>query len=220
MKDQYPNAVMRICAEIVVMISDASKPSAVCNLADLHERIIGRFDTVIKLCRIGSLSGDAALELLYPLAALADETFLGIPQYRLYWSERLLQLRYFGEADAGTKFFLKLKILMSSSSPDADVLGLYFISLALGMKGIYGVGGRDARYRVRIFEELGVMLRGIRRKGRGARAASLAVDRREKRIWALIRPVIYLCAVSLVMIAVAVFHFIAGSGLSRFLDDF
>jgi len=106
----------------------------------------------------------AATELIYPLVALVDETLLSNPKYRHYWTERPLQLRYFGEVIAGTKFFAKLEDHIQTDEPDAEVLEIYFISLALGLKGMYG--GEEAKRRAGIMERLGMMLMEIRNNNR------------------------------------------------------
>jgi type IV/VI secretion system ImpK/VasF family protein len=215
---RYPHVAMLVCAEIIVIVTEAAKETAACNLEELHDRICAKFDSVIKECKINLLSEDAALELLYPLAALVDETFLSVPRYRYYWAERPLQLRYFGEAAAGTELFSRLEKHMKAKVPKVEVLDLYFIALALGLKGMYSA--RDDRRCVKIFENLGVMLRNIRRKGREAAAAPVSVDKRESVMPRLITPAVYLGLLTLITIVTAVIYFTSRAGLLKILNHF
>ncbi|MCL2218437.1 MAG: DotU family type IV/VI secretion system protein [Chitinispirillia bacterium] len=212
-----PRAVTQTCAEIVAVIIDASKPSSTCNPAELHESLCARFDAVIKRCKVSSLPDNAAPDLLYPLAALADETFLSIPQYRYYWSERPLQLRYFGEAEAGTKFFSRLEAHINVKPPRREVLELYFTALALGLKGMYGVDGGDQRRRLKTFEDLGVMLRSTRKRDGGE---AVSVDRKESFVSKVMMPLIYVVPVLLIIVAAAVAWLTSRADLLKFLDNF
>jgi len=215
---RYPRAALHACAAIIIAVSEAAERSAACCIAELHHCVCAKFDSVIRLCRARSLPDSAARELLYPLAALADETFLSIPQYRSYWSENLLQLRYFEETAAGITFFTRLEKHVTAKTPRKEVLELYFVSLALGLKGMYGVDSAgDLRRRRKIFEDLGDMLRDIRNRGRGAPASADTgeiirkgvarnappVDGRESVISKLMTPVLLYPAATLALMAVA-----------------
>jgi type IV/VI secretion system ImpK/VasF family protein len=215
---EYPRAVIKTCAEVVVIVTGIPKQSSAVNMEDLYGRVCAKFDSVIKQCKVNSLPGDAALELIYPLAALVDETILSIPQCRFFWSERPLQLRYFREVAAGTTFFSRLESRMKAKNPQTDVLELYFIGLALGLKGMHTA--HDPRQCVRIFENLGIMLKNIRRRKRNARTA-VPVNR-EKRPAVSKRAVLaaYPAIVIIVMISVAVVYRAACNDLLKFLVHF
>jgi len=184
---QYPHRAMRLCAEIVSKVTELqTRPScpSIIDLDGFHADMCAGFDAIIKHCRRKSLPGHAAPELIYPLTALVDETLLSNPKYRAYWTERPLQLRYFGEVIAGTKFFAKLETHIQSDNPCVEILETYFISLALGLKGMYG--GEEAKRCAKITERLGGMLIDIRNKNR---KAIDTVDRSKKsvpwRLWIL-----------------------------------
>jgi type IV/VI secretion system ImpK/VasF family protein len=173
---QYPRRAMRHCAEIINKITTIPTLPSIIDMDDLHASMRAEFDAVIKLCRQKSLPDDAAPELIYPLAALVDETLLSAPKYRGYWTERPLQLRYFGEVIAGTKFFEKLEAHIQAAKPNVEILEIYFISLALGLKGMYG--GEEAKRCAKITEKLGAMLIDIRNK---SGKTPEAVDKPERR---------------------------------------
>jgi type IV/VI secretion system ImpK/VasF family protein len=182
---KYPRRVMRLCAEIINKVTEIPTLPSVIDLDDFHAAMCADFDAIIKHCRQKSLPDRAAPELIYPLAALADETLLSDPKYRYYWTERPLQLRYFGEVIAGTKFFAKLEARIQAGEPNMEILEIYFISLALGLKGMYG--GEEAKRCAKITERLGTMLIDIRNK---SKKAAQAIDKPEKhsrrwRMWTL-----------------------------------
>ncbi|MDR2577913.1 MAG: DotU family type IV/VI secretion system protein [Chitinispirillales bacterium] len=221
---KYPRAAIHACMEIVVIAVEISKQpgqSAAHDLSGLHERLCGRFDSVIKHCKAASLPDGAARELLYPLAALADEVVLSVPHYRFYWSERLLQLRYFGEAEAGTKFFLKLEKLMNGENPKKEVLEFYFISLALGLKGMYG--SNEARQREKTFQNLGAMLKNIRHTNREAWSGAnefAEVDKRKHAGRTFVLPIVYAGFAFVVTAVAAAAYFIARKNLLNLLEHF
>jgi len=173
---QYPRRAMRLCAEIINKVTTIPTLPSIIDMDDFHASMCVKFDAIIKLCRQKSMPAQAASELIYPLAALVDETLLSAPRYRYYWTERPLQLRYFGEVIAGTKFFAKLEAHIQAAKPNAEILEIYFISLALGLKGMYG--GEEAKRCAKITEKLGTMLMDIRNKNR---KTPEAIDISEKR---------------------------------------
>jgi len=185
MNYQYPSKAIKLRAEIINKLTDIPTLQPV-DLDDFHASIRAKFDAVIRHCRRKSLPDRAAPELIYPLAALVDETLLSNPKYRYYWTERPLQLRYFGEVIAGTKFFAKLESHIQADVPNVEILETYFISLAMGLKGMYG--GEEAKRCAKITERLGAALINLRTKNR---KPPEAIDKPEKhitpwRIWVLI----------------------------------
>jgi type IV/VI secretion system ImpK/VasF family protein len=214
---QYPRQAVRLCAEIINAVTGFPTLPSIVDLEALHASVSAKFDAVIKHCRVKSLPESAALELIYPLAALVDETLLSDPGSRGYWAERPLQLRYFGEVLAGTKFFAKLDAHTQADEPCVEILEAYFVSLALGLKGMYG--GDEARRCSRVMESLGVMLMDIRAKGGGE---AEAVDRREKPGWparaAVIASLIGATAVS--ALATAAYYAASLNSLYGFLGGF
>jgi type IV/VI secretion system ImpK/VasF family protein len=210
---KYPRRAIRLCTEIINRITEIPTLPSV-DLNEFHASICAKFDAVIRYCRRKSMPAGAATELIYPLVALADETLLSNPKYRHYWTERPLQLRYFGEVIAGTKFFAKLEAHIQADEPDAEILEIYFISLALGLKGMYG--GEEAKRRSGIMESLGAILMDIHNRNR--RAADL-IDKPEKppRSWRLWTLATLTAAAAVLMVITAVLRDTAIRNLIEFL---
>jgi type IV/VI secretion system ImpK/VasF family protein len=206
---------MRICSEIVNRVTEIPSLPSIVDLDGLHSEICAEFDAIIKRCRQKALPDAAASELIYPLAALVDETLLSNPKYRYYWTERPLQLRYFGEVIAGTRFFAKLEAHIQASEPSPEILKIYFISLALGLKGMYG--GAEAKRCAKITENLGAMLIDIHNRNK---KRIDAVDKQENTAvsWRLLTLAVLTGTAAVLMIATAVFGSVSIKGLVEFLS--
>jgi type VI secretion system protein ImpK len=74
----------------------------------------------------------------FALAAFVDEAVLSGP-LKEEWEKYPLQLEYFREALAGTKFFERLDALLKRAETEADVVEVYYLCLLLGFKGKYDV---------------------------------------------------------------------------------
>ncbi|MBT9555327.1 MAG: DotU family type IV/VI secretion system protein [Myxococcales bacterium] len=96
-------------------------------------------------------------QVLYLMAALADETFLAFDwPGRLDWSESLIEKALFDSHDAGVRFFDLLEDLLEArDSSQRSVAVIYLLALALGFKGkFYGTDRCDenlAAYRARLY---------------------------------------------------------------------
>lgn len=214
---RYPRQTAMLCADIINAVTGISELPSIVDMEALHASMVAKFDSIIKRCRVDSMPAEAATELIYPLAALVDETLLSNPKYRYYWTERPLQLRYFGEVIAGTKFFAKLEAHIRQNEPCVEILEAYFVSLALGLKGMYG--GDEARRCAGVTESLGVTLMDIRSKRPGA----AAVDKTEKhdRRYGRAAFIAFLSATTVAsMIAAVVFRWVSLTGLIEFLGGF
>jgi type VI protein secretion system component VasF len=125
-------------------------------------------------------------------------------------------LRYFGEVIAGTKFFAKLETHIQSTEPCPEILKIYFISLALGLKGMYG--GEEAKRRVKITESLGAMIIDIHdRNGKTANA----IDTREKPpvSWRLLTLAVLTAAAAVLMFVTAMYRSVSMKNLIAFLGE-
>jgi len=177
MPNDYPSQIDKICAEVIVEIMEAARSSSAAG-SGLYDALCAKIDAAIRVCDVERYPVDTTLELLYPLAALADEMFMVMPQYRARWITNPLQLRYFGEVATGTVFFTRLEKLMAAPEGRKRQLELYFTCLALGFKGMYSVGGQSGLRG--IFEGLGTMLTGMKSDGRGAYAHVSRKNARKK----------------------------------------
>jgi type IV/VI secretion system ImpK/VasF family protein len=214
MSINYPSQIDKICAEVIVEVLEAAKSPSATDADRLYRELCTKFDATIRLCEVERLPVDVALELLYPIAALADEIFITMPQYRTRWIASPLQLRYFGEVATGTLFFSRLEKLIAAPEDKRRQLELYFICLALGFKGKYGVGGQSGLRA--IFENLGTILTDMRLDGRGASSFSGRRNVRKK-ILSLRRglPI----AFSLLVVAAATVYLLSLIDFLKFLES-
>lgn len=106
----------------------------------------------------GSYGAGVFREVMYVMAALADEVFLHLVVWdgRQTWRQHMLEARLFNSEIAGEMFFQKLdRILSSQDTHLTELAAIYYLALALGFRGQYrGVddGGRIANYRLRLFQ--------------------------------------------------------------------
>ncbi|MDR2579045.1 MAG: DotU family type IV/VI secretion system protein [Chitinispirillales bacterium] len=214
MRSDYPCQIDKICAEIIVEVMEAARAPSAGDADRLYGELCAKLDSAIRLCEVERFSVDAARELLYPLAALADEVFMAMPQYRARWIANPLQLRYFGEVVAGTAFFSRLEKLTEAPEGKKRQLELYFTCLALGFKGMYGAGGQSG-LRER-FESLGATLTDMR-NGQGVPALASRGNARKK--FLSLRKCLF-AMFSLSMITVAAFYLPALVDFLKFLENF
>ena len=98
----------------------------------------------------------------FALAAFVDETVLaGGFSIREEWGRYPLQLEYFKEHLAGTKFFDRLDVLLKRAEAEADVIEIYYLCLLLGYKGKYHIFLED-----QLPEVIGRVAEALRRVGR------------------------------------------------------
>jgi type VI secretion system protein ImpK len=80
----------------------------------------------------------------YALVALIDETVLNSQwPFKDQWSDRPLQLEFFGEHMAGERFFDLLERVRQKGSRKVDLLEVFAVVLILGFQGKYKLSGRD-----------------------------------------------------------------------------
>ncbi len=108
----------------------------------LYQRLCGFVDALVQRGRAAQLSQDDLGDLVYAIAALADEVAQGIPQTHAVWMSTSLQLRYFNENLAGENFFRRLETLRQNPAR-YGVLRVYYTSLLLGFQGRYRVRGAE-----------------------------------------------------------------------------
>jgi type VI secretion system protein ImpK len=85
-----------------------------------------------------SLSHDLQEELLYLMAAFADETFVCLLEWpgKDYWAEHLMELRLFHSQVAGQEIFRRIDTLLARQDFGIEELAaVYLMALALGFKG-------------------------------------------------------------------------------------
>jgi type VI secretion system protein ImpK len=84
-------------------------------------------------------TNEDAREIIYIMAAIADEIFLNMEWAgKKYWEENMLEPRYFGSQIAGEKIFLKIgDLIEENESLSVEKAEIYLRTLSLGFKGKY-----------------------------------------------------------------------------------
>jgi type VI secretion system protein ImpK len=108
----------------------------------LYTRLCGYVDALVQRGRAAQVSQDDLGDLVYAIAALADEVALAIPQAHAVWMSASLQLRYFNENLAGENFFRRLETLRQTPAR-YGVLRIYYTCLLLGFQGRFRVRGAE-----------------------------------------------------------------------------
>lgn len=109
----------------------------------LHQRLCGFIDTAIARARERHVPAEDIGDVIYAIAALADEVVLGLPgSVQQFWMYNLLQLRYFNENVAGENFFHRLNALRQDPRR-YPVLRIYYLCLLFGFQGRYRVRGGE-----------------------------------------------------------------------------
>ncbi|MDR0330519.1 MAG: DotU family type IV/VI secretion system protein [Chitinispirillales bacterium] len=216
MQNDYPSQIDKICAEIIVEVMNATRRTPSADGADkLYGELCAKFDAAIRLCEVDRFPVDATRELLYPLAAWVDEALMATPQYRSHWMANPLQLRYFEEVAAGVAFFSRLDELKAAPEGKERLLEMYFTCLALGFKGMHGMGEQSGLRE--LFEDLGAKLTGMR-VGRQGAAALTSRGNARKGLLSLRKGL--LAVFSLFMVVAAVVYISSLAGYLKFLEGF
>ncbi|MDR0753081.1 MAG: DotU family type IV/VI secretion system protein [Holosporaceae bacterium] len=93
-------------------------------------------------------------EVVYVMAAIADEVFLNIEwQGKEYWEENILEQQHFGTQVAGEKIFNQIDdLMMKKESLSVRKAEVYLRALALGFKGKYR-GYEDEQLEIDLYRE-------------------------------------------------------------------
>ena len=115
-----------------------------------------------------AVSHDYLEELVYIMAAFADETYVCLLEWpgKDYWHDHLMELRLFHTQIAGQDIFLRIdKLLVRQDYGVEELAAIYLMVLALGFKGQYL---RDPAavesYRKKLFDRLLMTSPDLRRE--------------------------------------------------------
>ena len=87
----------------------------------------------------------------FAIVAFLDEAIIGSNwEGRVAWVAKPLQVQLYGKAVAGEEFFDRLERLKADAGLRHDVLGIYYLCLALGFKGKFQVMGASGQNELRI----------------------------------------------------------------------
>jgi len=136
------NDVVKDCLDAVVQLRSAD-PSALPPPAQLHTRLKGFVEQMMRKGADAGFSNQDAQDIAYPVVALIDEVALTKGEaIRQHWQHAPLQMHFFQESVAGEGFFDKLKDLRNDAQ-QKEVLKAYYLCLTLGFEGKYKVRGGE-----------------------------------------------------------------------------
>ena len=111
---------------------------------DLRQRIIDVLDRMVGAARAARVSETEIAEARYALVAFIDEQILRSSwPGRVEWMNQPLQLTLYREVTAGENFFARMRALLNHGGHES-ALEIYYLCLALGFRGAYGVSGNAA----------------------------------------------------------------------------
>ncbi|HET7538605.1 MAG TPA: DotU family type IV/VI secretion system protein [Polyangiaceae bacterium] len=136
--------IYRVCADILSFAVRLPTASDLPSASDLRARAIGMLDAMVNEGRTAGVPDVELAEARYALVAFIDEQVLKSTWFgRTEWMSQPLQLINYREYTAGENFFVRLRShLQSGARPLA--LEIYYLCLALGFRGAYGVTGETA----------------------------------------------------------------------------
>jgi type VI secretion system protein ImpK len=111
---------------------------------DLRQRIVDVLDRMVGAARAARVSEAEIAEARYALVAFIDEQILKSAwPGRVEWMNQPLQLALYREVTAGENFFARMRALLNHGGHE-EALEIYYLCLALGFRGAYGVSGNAA----------------------------------------------------------------------------
>ncbi|HMJ54296.1 MAG TPA: DotU family type IV/VI secretion system protein [Polyangiaceae bacterium] len=111
---------------------------------DLRQRIIDVLDRMVGAARAARVPEAEIAEARYALVAFIDEQILKSSwPGRVEWMNQPLQLTLYREVTAGENFFARMRALLNHGGHEF-ALEIYYLCLALGFRGAYGVSGNPA----------------------------------------------------------------------------
>lgn len=133
--------IYRVCADSLRFALSLPTATNLPAAPELRQRAIAALDGIVSQGRAVGLPEADLAEARYALVAFIDEQVLKSSWFgRGEWMSQPLQLMLYREYTAGENFFVRLRsLLQAGSRPFA--LEIYYLCLALGFRGAYGVSG-------------------------------------------------------------------------------
>jgi type VI secretion system protein ImpK len=111
---------------------------------DLRQRVVDVLDRMVGAARAARVPEQEIAEARYALVAFIDEQILKSSwPGRVEWMNQPLQLMLYREVTAGENFFARLRALLNHGGHEF-ALEIYYLCLALGFRGAYGISGNQA----------------------------------------------------------------------------
>jgi type VI secretion system protein ImpK len=132
------DAIYWSSADVLILASQLASAAHLPPPADLRHRITDLLDRMVGHARAAGVADKEIAEARYALVAYIDEQILKSGWAgRGEWMNQPLQLALYREFDAGEKFFVRLRALLSQGD-HLSAVQIYFLCLALGFRGAYG----------------------------------------------------------------------------------
>ncbi len=212
--------IYRCCADTLSFAIRLPTAMDLPGATELRSRATGMLDAMVSQGRAAGVPDVELAEARYALVAFIDEqvlksTWVG----RTEWMNQPLQLISYREYTAGENFFVPMRSLLQSGARPL-ALEVYYLCLALGFRGAYGVSGEIsavASYVEASRRELGKRLPSTALFGPHAQTRDhLGADRKSN---ALLISVIGGCVI-LVLLALVGMHFELRSEVQRAVTSF
>ncbi len=137
-------SLSELATEILLLALGMRNRANLAEVNALHQGALRLFDEFEHGAKTQKMDPDDIAAAKYALAAFVDETILNAEwDGRDQWGEDPMQLHFFGTYLAGEGFFEKLEALRAQEKPRKGVLEVYFLCLAYGFKGKYGLSGTE-----------------------------------------------------------------------------
>ena len=136
------NALMyRACVESLTFGLRLPTATDLPGASELKNRAMALIDGMVSQGRTAGLPDAELAEARYALVAFIDEQVLKSTwSGRTEWMSQPLQLMLYREYTAGENFFVRLRSLLQSGARPLAI-EVYYLCLALGFRGAYGVTG-------------------------------------------------------------------------------
>jgi type VI secretion system protein ImpK len=136
-------AITKDCFNAIAQARDAEEGSLP-SPEELHARLRQYVDELLRRGAAEGLGREEAMDVAYPVVALADEVILSRSSdaLRTFWSSQPLQLHYFQENVAGEQLFVRLDAIRKDPRR-SELLRAYHLALLFGFQGRYRVRGGE-----------------------------------------------------------------------------
>ena len=133
--------IYRVCNESLLFALRLPTATDLPGAAELRQRAVSMLDSMVSQGRAVALPEADLAEARYALVAFIDEQVLKSTWAgRTEWMSQPLQLLLYREYTAGENFFVRLRSLITTGARPL-ALEAYYLCLALGFRGAYGVSG-------------------------------------------------------------------------------
>ncbi len=145
MNNTYSNTTQKIrladiCSEIFKLIMQLRTFQDYSEFELLRKHIVSLLDRMEMEAKRNNYKSKDIQGAKFALIAFIDETIISSEwSQKETWTAKPLQLQIYDSFDAGEVFFKRLKEFRSRPNDYIDLIEIYYLCLALGFKGKYGL---------------------------------------------------------------------------------